>query len=165
MIEVRNPTLDAKVKIDVPTITTVEGYSRMFTRTNVIALCLQSFRKVPDWKEVIEREIGSGKVLELAWRMDTNLDWVWLEDDVYGQQRGWVVLCGLAFKQVNLMHSLKFKIDTFANRPTSKFVLGITIPLVSLNPWFMATQEQRTHFTMNLPVLRDTSPASSRTRN
>ncbi|KAK0449249.1 hypothetical protein EV421DRAFT_1402130 [Armillaria borealis] len=102
MIEVRNPTLDAKVKIDVPTITTVEGYSRMFTRTNVIALCLQSFRKVPDWKEVIEREIGSGKVLELAWRMDTNLDWVWLEDDVYGQQRGWVVLCGLAFKQAHL---------------------------------------------------------------
>ncbi|KAK0464663.1 guanine nucleotide exchange factor [Desarmillaria tabescens] len=102
MIEVRNPTLDAKVKIDVPMIATVEGYSRMFTRSNVIALCLKSLREVPDWKELIEQELGLGKVLELAWRMDTNLDWVWLEDDVYGQQRGWVVLCGVAYKQAHL---------------------------------------------------------------
>ncbi|KAG7443112.1 uncharacterized protein BT62DRAFT_935448 [Guyanagaster necrorhizus] len=102
VIEVRNPGLDAKVKIDVPKMATVEGYSKMFTRANVIALCLQSLRKVPDWREVIEREISLGKVLELAWRMDTNLDWIWLEDDVYGQRRGWAVLCGLAYKQAHL---------------------------------------------------------------
>ncbi|KAK0201660.1 hypothetical protein DFS33DRAFT_1349082 [Desarmillaria ectypa] len=128
MIEVRNPTLDAKVKIDVPTITTVEGYSKTFTRSNVIALCLQSLRKVPDWKEVIEREISLGKVLELAWRMDTNLDWVWLEDDVYGQQREWVILCGLAFKQAHLELRLGDHYPTRIAKPLNRSDMGTEDP-------------------------------------
>jgi len=37
--------------------------------------------------------------LELAWRIDTALDWVWQTEDVEGKAREWAVLCGLALKQ------------------------------------------------------------------
>lgn len=99
MIEVHNPSLDTKVKIDVPHISTVDS-DRMFTRANIIRLCMESLHDVPDWQEIVERQMHGGKVLELAWRIDTNLDWIWLETDVYGLHRAWAVLCGLALKQV-----------------------------------------------------------------
>ena len=101
MIQVRNPSLDTKVKIDIPNIaiSTVDG-NKMFTRSNIIRLCMESLHTVSDWKDVVERQIQGGRVLELAWRIDTNLDWIWLEDDVYNEERPWVVLCGLALQQV-----------------------------------------------------------------
>jgi len=72
----------------------------MFNRENVIGLCMKSLQSVGDWKDLIERQMVEGKMLELAWRVDTNLDWIWLEHDVYGKPRPWAVLCGLALKQV-----------------------------------------------------------------
>ncbi len=99
IIEVRNPTLDTVVKIEVPNITTVEN-DKMFTRSNIIRLCIESLHNVSDWKEIVERQVNGGKVLELAWRIDTNLDWIWLETDMYGLERPWTVLCGLALRQV-----------------------------------------------------------------
>ncbi|KAF9007668.1 hypothetical protein BDZ89DRAFT_965606 [Hymenopellis radicata] len=101
IIQVRNPTLDTIVKIDVPNITTVEN-DKMFTRSNIIRLCIESLHNVSDWKEIVERQINGGKVLELAWRIDTNLDWIWLETDMYGFERPWTVLCGLALGQAHL---------------------------------------------------------------
>lgn len=48
----------------------------------------------------IEAEVGRRKVLRLAWRLGSNMDWVWFDDDVQGYERRWSVLCGLALKRV-----------------------------------------------------------------
>ncbi|KAJ7784673.1 Pleckstrin homology domain-containing protein [Mycena metata] len=94
-LEIRNPSLGTRVRIEMPGIEAPE----MFTRENIISLCLQSLRRVQDWKDLIETELSGGKELELAWRLGTQLDWVWLDTDVQGQQRDCAVLCGLAMQQ------------------------------------------------------------------
>lgn len=63
-------------------------------------------RTVPDWKYLIEGDIMKGKSLQLAWRCDANIDWVWLEKDVLGKPREWAVLCGLPFKRVSGLTSV-----------------------------------------------------------
>jgi len=55
---------------------------------------------MPDYKYLIEKAIENGHAPHLAWRYHTNLDWVWLDQDVFGKPREWSVLCGVAFKQV-----------------------------------------------------------------
>lgn len=100
-IEVRNPRLDAAVKIDVPAMENDQVF-KVLSRDNIIRLCMHSLRSVPDWKSVIERQMAKGQTLQLAWRADTNLDWIWLEHDTYGDPRQWAVLCGLALKQVGI---------------------------------------------------------------
>lgn len=81
----------------------------MFSRKNVIDIVRKSLTSSPgshetssrDWKHVVEPEIAAGKTLELAWRVEAKLDWVWKEEDVMGQPRPWAVLCGLAMQQVH----------------------------------------------------------------
>ncbi|KAG6866302.1 hypothetical protein C0991_006398 [Blastosporella zonata] len=97
-IEVRNPRVNTRVKIDIPPGDS-DRLSTVFSRENLIALCKSTLASVPDWKNLIEREMEEGKTLELAWRRDTNIDWVWLDHDVNGHERRWAVLCGLALKQ------------------------------------------------------------------
>ncbi|KAJ7044004.1 Pleckstrin homology domain-containing protein [Mycena alexandri] len=94
-LEILNPSLGTRVRIEMPGIEAPE----MFTRENIISLCMQSLRRVKDWKELIELQLSGGKELELAWRLGTQLDWVWLDTDVQGQQRDCAVLCGLAMQQ------------------------------------------------------------------
>lgn len=100
--------MDSRVKIDVPSTLSLETNESiaMFTRQNLISLCRKSLKNYSDWEFIIERELEKGKHLELAWRMETKLDWVWLDDDVNGKRRGWAVLCGLALKQVSVPHAL-----------------------------------------------------------
>jgi hypothetical protein len=105
-IEVRNPRMDAAVKIDVPT-TEDDQVFKVLSRDNIIRLCMHSLRSVPDWKSVIERQMANGQTLQLAWRADTNLDWIWLEHDTYGDPRPWAVLCGLALKQVGIANLVR----------------------------------------------------------
>ena len=107
-VDIRNPGLDTKVTIDIPEGTENAGLY-LFKRENVISLCKESLRSVPDWKVFMEREIKEGKSLQLAWRLDANLDWVWLETDVFGETRDWSVLCGLVFKQACEL----FKVSAF----------------------------------------------------
>ncbi|GLB38456.1 putative pleckstrin homology domain containing protein [Lyophyllum shimeji] len=97
-VEVRNLRMNTRVRIDVPS----DGgeISQVLSRANAIALCKNVLSSVPGWNELIEREMIEGKSLELAWRMDTNLDWIWLDDDVAGEERREAVLCGLALKQL-----------------------------------------------------------------
>lgn len=113
-IEIRNPALDTRVKIDVPNLDMLESNQRysMFRRDNIVGLCMKALRSVEDWDIIIERQLMEGKKLELAWRIDTNLDWVWLETDVYGKRRDWVVLCGLALKQVRLPDQIFYLITS-----------------------------------------------------
>ena len=98
-MDIHNPGLSTKVTIDIPESEDEELYC-LFKRENVIELCTRSLRNVPDWKVLMEKEIKEGMSLQLAWRVAANLDWVWLDTDVFGEARDWAVLCGLAFKQV-----------------------------------------------------------------
>ncbi|KAG6917465.1 hypothetical protein DXG01_002442 [Tephrocybe rancida] len=108
-IDVRNPRVATKVKIDIPP-GDADRLSRVFSRENVIALCMNALASVPDWKRLIEREMQEGKTLELAWRQESYLDWVWLDDDVDGYERRWAVLCGLALKQSSRPPTLEIRL-------------------------------------------------------
>lgn len=96
-MEVWNPALDVKVKIDIPFLDTVDTY-QITSRENILSLCTETMRSIEDYKTIIENQVEQGKVLELAWRMGSSLDWIWLGDDVNGKKRRWEVLCGLATK-------------------------------------------------------------------
>ncbi|EDR13810.1 uncharacterized protein LACBIDRAFT_188344 [Laccaria bicolor S238N-H82] len=100
-LDIRNPQLNTKVSVDIPEgyILNSEKLYSMFRRENIISLCMDTLQAVPQWYHLIERELEKGKALQLCWRVDSNVDWVWLDDDVYGVSREWSVLCGLAFKQ------------------------------------------------------------------
>ncbi|KAJ7645455.1 Pleckstrin homology domain-containing protein [Mycena polygramma] len=94
-LEIRNPSLGTRVRMELPGVESPE----MFTRDNIIALCTNSLRHVKDWKDLIALQLSEGKELELAWRLGTQLDWVWLDTDVLGEARHCAVLCGLAMQQ------------------------------------------------------------------
>ena len=51
-------------------------------------------------------QLERGVRLGLAWRMNTNLDWIWLDEDVRGNPRYWAVLYGLALKQVRPLYNI-----------------------------------------------------------
>lgn len=101
-VEVHNPRLNTKVTIDVPRhdISDAALY-QTFTRDNVIDLCMESLRDVPDWKYLMEERISSGKqTLQLAWRLNSDVDWIWLDDDPKGKPREWSVLYGVALRHL-----------------------------------------------------------------
>ncbi|KAJ7601025.1 Pleckstrin homology domain-containing protein [Mycena floridula] len=114
-LDIWNPAMGIKVKMDVPELDPDELYP-IFNRENLIALCLQSLRSVEDYKYLIEHQLAEGKVLQLAWRMDTVLDWIWLDDDIYGEARRWAVLCGLALKK---SRSIQLELRMGSHFPTS----------------------------------------------
>ncbi|KAH7921911.1 hypothetical protein BV22DRAFT_1197834 [Leucogyrophana mollusca] len=119
-IEVRCPSIEARVKIDVPVIDIInmERAYTMFSRRNIIELVQKSLGSSHhsgdaasrDWKYVIEREMAAGKTLELAWRMEAKLDWVWQEDDIEGNPRPWAILCGLVLKQSRKSSHLELRL-------------------------------------------------------
>lgn len=101
-IDVYSPRLNTKVTIDIPESGGNQTLYSIFTRENLIQLCLESLRKLPDYKYLIEKALESGKSPQVNWRYQANLDWVWLDHDVFGKPRKWAVLCGVAFKQVSI---------------------------------------------------------------
>ncbi|KAF7365311.1 hypothetical protein MVEN_00403100 [Mycena venus] len=94
-LEISHPNLGTRVTMELPGVESPE----MFTRDNIISLCTQSLRRVKDWRDLIELQVSEGKELELAWRLGTQLDWVWLDTDVLDEPRDCAVLCGLAMQQ------------------------------------------------------------------
>ncbi|KAJ3827599.1 Pleckstrin homology domain-containing protein [Lentinula raphanica] len=119
VVEIRNPRLDSKLKIDMPNVDGAQTY-RIFSRENLIALCVQSLRAVPDWKYLIERQLAEGDVLQLCWRQGSYLDWIWLNEDVEGRPRDWVVICGLALKQT--MTSIPVHLELRVAQHHSEFI-------------------------------------------
>lgn len=107
-IDIHSPRLSTKVTIDVPEGEELQNGSlyRVFKRENILNLCMNALRKVPDWDYLMESQLAKGKSLQLAWRVDANLDWIWLETDVSEKPRDWAVLCGLPFKHVGRNQSL-----------------------------------------------------------
>jgi len=115
-VDIHNPRLATKVTIDIPESSEfdTDNLYCLFKRHNVIELCMETLRKVPEWKYLMEGEMIDGRSLQLAWRVKANLDWVWLDDDVFGKPRDWSVLCGLAFKQVAFV-STSLHFDVWPN--------------------------------------------------
>ncbi|PFH53944.1 hypothetical protein AMATHDRAFT_740 [Amanita thiersii Skay4041] len=97
-LEIRVPRVDTTVTIDAPD-TSNESVFDTFTRDNVKKLSMRILRSVPDWNSLIQQETHSGAKLELAWRSDTNLDWIWLDMDIHDKPRKWAMLCGIVSKQ------------------------------------------------------------------
>lgn len=102
-IEIRCPTLDCRLKLDLPNLDALilSNYG-LFDRDSVVQLCEKSLRTVREWEWLVQRQIDEGLSLELAWRMGAKLDWVWQFRDLHGQPRDWAVLYGLALNQVSL---------------------------------------------------------------
>lgn len=101
-VEIRCPTLDTRIKLDIPSIDGIDirrAYA-IFDRANLLSLCERRLRNTQDYHEVMGRELSKGARLEFAWSFETYLDWVWQLEDVQEKPRQWAVLYGLAMKQV-----------------------------------------------------------------
>ncbi|KAF4576993.1 hypothetical protein EYR36_004977 [Pleurotus pulmonarius] len=109
MIEIRNPAMDTRVRVQVPSID-MEMAFKTFSRQNVIELVRSELMNEPHWRLLVESQLEQGKTLELAWRNGTTLDWVWLDNDVNGKERPWEVLCGLAFNQSSQLCRLEIRL-------------------------------------------------------
>ncbi|RPD62431.1 hypothetical protein L226DRAFT_544250 [Lentinus tigrinus ALCF2SS1-7] len=111
-IEVRTPAFDTRLTVDVPGFDTadIDAAFNVFQRDNIIRLCEKSLRTDPEYRPLLESEKEDGAEFDLAWRMNTDLDWVWQEDDVQGKARKWAVLCGLALKQADKTAHLEFRL-------------------------------------------------------
>ncbi|KAI0070145.1 hypothetical protein K474DRAFT_1687553 [Panus rudis PR-1116 ss-1] len=114
-IIVRAPFLDTRFKIDIPTfpnsdVPDLHTTYQIFTRSNIVALCEKGLRTVPAYHALMEQNREKGVSLELAWRLDTYLDWVWMEEDVQGYEREWGVICGLALRQAKRPAHLELRI-------------------------------------------------------
>jgi hypothetical protein len=107
-IEIRCPTIDARVSFPIPAIdltTGLEGY-KSFTREKVIQSCRDQMSGVPEWDMLVESALktvseGEEGRLELCWRTESKLDWAWLDDDVNGEPRPWSVLFGVSLMNVS----------------------------------------------------------------
>ena len=88
-----------RLKVELPQSFLTETHET-FTRRNLIKLCSDALRSIPDWGYVIQPRIDGGDSLELSWRLETILDWIWQDESVDGKDRHWAVLCGLALRQV-----------------------------------------------------------------
>ncbi|KAH9080423.1 hypothetical protein EDB83DRAFT_2339328 [Lactarius deliciosus] len=105
-IEVRSPVLDTRMKIDVPE----SADHSIFSHDNLVALCMKTLSTVQDWDVIIRKRLAEGAHMELAWRLDTNLDWVWWLDDIHGNPRAWAVLAGLALNQAGRAAHLEVRL-------------------------------------------------------
>ncbi|KAI6122485.1 hypothetical protein EDD16DRAFT_1705067 [Pisolithus croceorrhizus] len=107
-IEISYPTTDTHLRIDVPLgdAANIDEAYRVFSVKNIVETVLQSAtsaRGVPgivflDWNH-IRQDLQSGKRLALVWRLEDQLEWIWQPTDVEGNDRRWLVLCGLSLKQ------------------------------------------------------------------
>ncbi|KAI0056564.1 hypothetical protein BV25DRAFT_1813850 [Artomyces pyxidatus] len=110
-IEIRSPVLDTSVKIDVPKPAEGEEVDyAIFSRDNLVNLCCKTLNHIPDYEFLLQRRLAEGARLELAWRMDTKLDWVWWQDDVDDNHRRWAVLAGLALCQAGKAAHLEIRV-------------------------------------------------------
>lgn len=127
-IEIRCPTLDSRLKLDLPNFDTlISSDYGLFDRDTVVQLCEKSLKTVREWKWLIQRRIDEGFSMELAWRMGAKLDWVWQLHDLHGRQRDWAVLYGLALNQVGSnasAHSFFILTDPMDNSGREAFASG-----------------------------------------
>ena len=64
-------------------------------------MCKHVLKEVEEYETLIGEALANGASLQLAWRVDARLDWVWQPEDVTGRYRDWAVLYGLSLRQVS----------------------------------------------------------------
>ncbi|KDQ62280.1 hypothetical protein JAAARDRAFT_454727 [Jaapia argillacea MUCL 33604] len=107
-IEVHCPALETRMKID---ISADDDVLDVVSRGNILELCTKTLGTLRDWEYVVMRPLADGSAtLELAWRQETKLDWVWQEEDVHGRPRDWAVISGLALKQAGKPARLEIRL-------------------------------------------------------
>ncbi|OCB84999.1 hypothetical protein A7U60_g7956 [Sanghuangporus baumii] len=106
-IEISCPLVHARVTLPVP-----DGGAgwREVTRDFVIDECSEAMEGSFAWQTVIQLPILNGRRLELCWRLDTRLDWVWLKNDVDGRKRDWEILFGAAISRLGSPTQLELHI-------------------------------------------------------
>ncbi|CAE6415279.1 unnamed protein product [Rhizoctonia solani] len=122
-IDIHCPALGTRVRVDIPDLDHGASDSwKRFTRSYLIKACGRSLRGLPDWDSMMESPSLRGSRLELAWRKESKLDWVWQETDDEGREIDWQVLFGLALRQVDeppalegYLHRIKPKTLTRTN--------------------------------------------------
>ncbi|KZT12064.1 uncharacterized protein LAESUDRAFT_640838 [Laetiporus sulphureus 93-53] len=98
-LEIRSPILDTRIKIDIPDSGDVAAAYAVFNKQNIIRTCQERLKQVAEYSDLLEHTVAARGALALAWRSETNLDWVWQLEDVQGSTRDWAILCGLALHQ------------------------------------------------------------------
>ncbi|KAG9125743.1 hypothetical protein FRC07_006402 [Ceratobasidium sp. 392] len=111
-IDIHCPALGTRVRVDIPSLDRgAPGDSwKRFTRSYLIEACGRSLRGLPDWDAMMESPVLRGAKLQLAWRKESKLDWVWLELDEQGKELDWQVLYGLALRQPRLPSQLEIRL-------------------------------------------------------
>ncbi|KAG8732790.1 hypothetical protein FRC11_010960, partial [Ceratobasidium sp. 423] len=114
-IDIHCPALGTRVRVDMPDLDHGASDSwKRFTRSYLIKACGRSLRGLPDWDSMMESPTLRGSRLELAWRKESKLDWVWQETDEEGREINWQVLFGLALRQPSLPSQLEIRLGLHA---------------------------------------------------
>ncbi|CAE6412456.1 unnamed protein product [Rhizoctonia solani] len=114
-IDIHCPALGTRVRVDMPDLDHGASDSwKRFTRSYLIKACGRSLRGLPDWDSMMESPTLRGSRLELAWRKESKLDWVWQETDEEGKEIDWQVLFGLALRQPSLPSQLEIRLGLHA---------------------------------------------------
>ncbi|KAF8746548.1 Pleckstrin homology domain, partial [Rhizoctonia solani] len=114
-IDIHCPALGTRVRVDIPDLDHGASDSwKRFTRSYLIEACGRSLQGLPDWDSMMESPALRGSRLELAWRKESKLDWVWQETDDEGKEIDWQVLFGLALRQPSLPSQLEIRLGLHA---------------------------------------------------
>ncbi|KLO17283.1 hypothetical protein SCHPADRAFT_846749 [Schizopora paradoxa] len=105
-LDVSIPLINVRVKVFLPT----NGDRRPLTRDRVITLCEKSTDNVDGLANLREEQVvQKNRKLELCWRTETKLDWVWLDNDVEGNQRDNAVCYGIALQDTHVPATLELR--------------------------------------------------------
>ncbi|CUA72521.1 Nuclear pore complex protein Nup214 [Rhizoctonia solani] len=114
-IDIHCPALGTRVRVDMPDLDHGASDSwKRFTRSYLIKACGRSLRGLPDWDSMMQSPTLRGSRLELAWRKESKLDWVWQSTDEEGKDIDWQVLFGLAMRQPSLPSQLEIRLGLHA---------------------------------------------------
>ncbi|KAI6044814.1 hypothetical protein EDC04DRAFT_2560793 [Pisolithus marmoratus] len=107
-IEINYPATDTHLKIDIPLgdAANLDRSYGVFSVNNIIETVRRSVTSacgVPSIvffdSNCIKQDLRGSKQLALVWRLEDQLQWIWQPTDVQGNNRQWLVLCGLSLKQ------------------------------------------------------------------
>ncbi|KAG9103832.1 hypothetical protein FRC06_007644 [Ceratobasidium sp. 370] len=115
-VDIHCPALGTRVRVDIPNLDrwAPSDSWKHVTRSYLIDACGRSLRGLPDWDAMMESPALRGAKLQLAWRKESKLDWVWLESDEQGREIDWQVLFGLALRQPRLPSQLEIRLGLHA---------------------------------------------------
>lgn len=98
-LEVNIPHLGSRFRLDVPNADFLEvqqGYQTI-SRRYILEQCQESLG-AEDWERACDDD--DDVKLELCWRKNGNLEWIWLDTDGDGDPRDWSVIWPVGFRQV-----------------------------------------------------------------